>query len=234
MTIKKRNCIVLKTVKRTHPAAALAFIAIGLFTPAAQALTYTFSQSYACSYNCDGTLDVMGIIETDGTLGAIDFENIIDFELSFNSNLYDPVIINTTNGELIGNGPLNLMATAEAISFDLNGTDDPSDGQYIQLIFQGGDFRNNVFGSFSFSGGGEDGDPSQLRVSHNNSPDNPLAWRDTPTAVVFPFEGKGGRFELASSREGSDPAASVPEPSLIFGFITLGGLMLGSKRKSKR
>ena len=28
-------------------------------------------------------------------------------------------------------------------------------------------------------------------------------------------------------------AASTPEPSLILGFITLGGLMLGSKRKTK-
>ncbi len=37
-----------------------------------------------------------------------------------------------------------------------------------------------------------------------------------------------------SAADPADPSpASTPEPSLILGFITLGGLMLGSKRKTK-
>ncbi|MGK7922664.1 MAG: PEP-CTERM sorting domain-containing protein [Trichodesmium sp.] len=42
--------------------------------------------------------------------------------------------------------------------------------------------------------------------------------------VLEVAEGGGGVVEVS---------ASTPEPSLIFGFITLGGLMLGSKRKIK-
>ncbi len=40
------------------------------------------------------------------------------------------------------------------------------------------------------------------------------------------------RFELVPDAPPTQPA-STPEPSLILGFITLGGLMLGSKRKTK-
>ena len=32
---------------------------------------------------------------------------------------------------------------------------------------------------------------------------------------------------------GKSPLVSTPEPSLILGFITLGGLMLGSRKKEK-
>ncbi|MEM1168505.1 MAG: PEP-CTERM sorting domain-containing protein [Cyanobacteria bacterium P01_H01_bin.35] len=39
------------------------------------------------------------------------------------------------------------------------------------------------------------------------------------------------RFSLAEPD--GDGSVSTPEPSLILGFITLGGLMLGSKRKTK-
>ncbi|MGD1699949.1 hypothetical protein [Dapis sp. BLCC M229] len=40
-------------------------------------------------------------------------------------------------------------------------------------------------------------------------------------------------FEEAELGGGGGGVASTPEPSLIFGFITLGGLMLGSKIKNK-
>ena len=38
--------------------------------------------------------------------------------------------------------------------------------------------------------------------------------------------------ESAGAGTGPEPA-TTPEPNLIFGFITLGGLMLGSKIKNK-
>ncbi len=41
-----------------------------------------------------------------------------------------------------------------------------------------------------------------------------------------------GRYPYAKFTPATQPA-STPEPNLIVGFITLGGLMLGSKRKAK-
>ncbi|MGD1808645.1 PEP-CTERM sorting domain-containing protein [Dapis sp. BLCC M126] len=56
-----------------------------------------------------------------------------------------------------------------------------------------------------------------------------------PGEVAFGIWAKWIRKEnpaAVSDPRGADASASTPEPSLILGFITLGGLMLGSKRKT--
>ena len=56
-----------------------------LSTQSVQAFTYTISDSAPCDpFGCTGNVDVMGTIETDGTLGAITLANIVNWELVLN------------------------------------------------------------------------------------------------------------------------------------------------------
>ena len=67
------------------------------------------------------------------------------------------------------------------------------------------------------------------RVWSNSARTDLLAIRGTGWAVSL---GDIAYFEEQFEEQEVD-VASTPEPSLIFGFITLSGLMLGSKRKTK-
>ncbi|NEP86899.1 MAG: PEP-CTERM sorting domain-containing protein [Okeania sp. SIO2C2] len=218
----------LKTFTRTqNTAAALAFIAIGLFTPPAQAqaITYTFSASEACDIGCTGNVDVMGIIETDGTLGAITTENIIDWELTFNSSQFNPTILSPDNSEITTDGAVNLMATADQITLDLFGVFD-SESSFFSIS----DVAPPPFEvSYTLMGGSSTS--TEIVITHQ-----PLTLSDPlggDEARSFINKGTGQRdFVLASGGTPTEPVP-VPEPGLMLGLITLGGVMLGSKRKEK-
>ncbi len=81
---------------------------------------------------------------------------------------------------------------------------------------------NVGFGTLEGSGFSSDsGQVDSIRdiILNSDLPDTPLA---DPRTFLY------ARFS-----ESSPGIKSTPEPSLILGFITLGGLMLGSKRKTK-
>ena len=84
---------------------------------------------------------------------------------------------------------------------------------------------NVGFGTLEGSGfssdSGQIDSVKDIILPQNNLPDIPLA---DPRTFLY------ARFSESSPQEG---IKSTPEPNLIFGFVTLGGLMLGSKRKTK-
>ena len=111
--------------------AVLSTISVGFCASTAQAFTYTFSTSQPCTDGCTGNVDVMGTIETDGTLGAITTGNIIDWELIFNSTNYANTILSPDNGVIAALGSLNLTATETEITFELSGL---SDSEFSSLF----------------------------------------------------------------------------------------------------
>ncbi|NER08670.1 MAG: PEP-CTERM sorting domain-containing protein, partial [Okeania sp. SIO3C4] len=56
---------------------------------------------------------------------------------------------------------------------------------------------------------------------------------DSLLSLSLPRDTDAASVPYAKFSPASPSPTSTPEPTLILGFITLGGLMLGSKRKTK-
>ncbi|MDJ0729518.1 MAG: PEP-CTERM sorting domain-containing protein [Crocosphaera sp.] len=201
--------------------AVLSTVSVGFFASTAQGFTYTFSTSQPCTFGCTGNIDVMGTIETDGTLGAITTANIVDWELVFNSPNYSNSILSPSNGEIIANGSLNLIATETEITFELLGSSD-FDGSDLSFSSTVG-FPFNL--SYSFQGG--DINPSQLFIT--NAPRSDFSDPSDESSTTI-FDGEGGTVVLAT-REAA--VESVPEPSTILGLGVVTAMGLGSSLKRK-
>ncbi len=189
-----------------------------LSTQSVQAFTYTFSNSAPCNpFFCTGNVDVMGTIETDGTLGTIALANIVNWELVFNSPNYTNTIISPSNGEIVNTG-VNLIATETEITFDLPGN---IGSGFIDFQFRDiAPFPSDV--SYFFVGGGTDS-----RVSITNSPRTVFGDPFDQGQVTL-FGGEGGTVVLAT-RE----AQTTPEPSSLLGLLLMSSAGFLVKKRQK-
>lgn len=186
-------------------AAGIAFCSLGA---QAQNIVYNVDRAFG-----GGT--IIGTIETDGKLGPLSSENIVNWSFEAFDGTDSVSISSANSGFLQGQAWNYLSATETELTFDFDGTSD-SGLQYSYISFHGGDtfsFDYNLLGNFV-------GQVEQLVHQFGEPPNNGEHRVDSPH--------RSGEVVIARV---DSPAADCSAPTVSLGELMAGfqaGLTSGS------
>ncbi len=184
-------------------ASVIAFSDIAL---SAEFNTYDVNRSQTCINNCIGDITLTGTITVD-TLGSLEVENVIDWNLVFNSTNYSNTIITPANSRFFFTNGVSLKAQKNRLDLITNG-----------LLFDFSDTIASPFGVAWTIFGVSSTFVNAPRLLSNGEPVDVaegIVPQDVPITI------------------GTRTIQSTPESGTILGLLTMIFYLIASKNKKQ-